>query len=507
MEYYMPAQGYGLATYDGTSWSFQRDSTNQIISVNSNFCSVGDSVFFGATVQNNYPSHYALVHYKSGVFHSLTNQTTGLASSSINGLAFDRQNRLWMATRSNTLRSNDIRHVFLDSFDGQHYREFDTTMVRKMGVQMQGETGNNLVFDSKGNLWIGLYDGGVMKYDGTHFTLFDTTNSNLPSDCIQALVIDHNDNVWVGTKPNNFYHKTGGLAEYNGKTWAVYDTSNSGLMSNNVDAIAVDKNNNIWVGILDSQLNANDGGLVKFDGINWTVQISFQSNHTDFPSHQIYSIAVDKNNEIYAGTRFQLLYLFDGTNWSNIPVPVMPNSSASNMSNVTSLYVDSNNSLWALAGPILGAYNGSQWVEYTTQNSPLTSGFGQGNSIIEGPNGYIWASSGSGLYKFKDDPTIFTAIQKDVPGSHLPQKVKLDQNYPNPFNPSTNIAFDLPRAMNVRLLIYNVLGRVVAELSGNRMSAGKHEFVWNASNNASGIYFYRLITANGTTTKKMILLK
>ncbi len=304
-----------------------------------------------------------------------------------------------------------------------------------------------------------------------------------------------------------FRHKRGGLAEYNGQTWAVYDTSNSGLISNNVDAIAVDQNNNIWVGMLDSQLNTNDGGLVKFDGTNWTVQISFQSNHTDFPSHQIYSIAVDKNNEIYAGSRFQHLYLFDGTNWSNISVPILPNSSTSNMNNVTSLYVDSNNNLWTLANEILGAYNGSQWVEYTTQNSPMTTYFGQGNSITEGPNGYIWVSSDDGLYKIKDDPAMFTAIQKDITDSQIPSKVKLEQNYPNPFNPSTNIVFNLPKAMKVRLLIYNVLGRVVAELSDARMSAGRHEFVWHAANTASGVYFYRLVTPNGSVTKKMLLLK
>ncbi len=236
------------------------------------------------------------------------------------------------------------------------------------------------------------------------------------------------------------------------------------------------------------------------------MQISKNNNHS-FQDRQIYSLAVDKNNTIWAGSGWEYLYSYDGSNWSQTQVPVLPNSTYSEIDFLNKLYVDSNNIVWANAysKDMLVAYNGSQWVEYYNANSPINADLN--NGLVEGPNGYIWVSGIDGLYKVKDDPAIFTAIQKDITDTQIPKRVKLEQNYPNPFNPTTNIAFDLPRAMNVKLLIYNVLGRVVAELSGNRMSAGKHEFVWNASNNASGIYFYRLITANGTITKKMILLK
>ncbi|HKI46636.1 MAG TPA: two-component regulator propeller domain-containing protein [Balneolales bacterium] len=492
---------YGLATYDGTSWTFQEDPANQITSVTSNFCQVGDSVFFGGGIKNDYSYHSALFHYKTGSFITLTNQTTGLPTDNINGLTFDKQNRLWMATWS-----NGPRYAFLDMYDGQNYHEFDTTMVRKAGVQMQGAVGNNVAFDSKGNLWIGLSDGGVLKYDGQNFTVFDTTNSNLPSDRVRALAVDQNDNIWVGTQPDYYKHKYGGLAEYDGQSWAVYDTSNSGLTSNNVDAIAVDHNNNIWIGMKDRGVGTNDGGLVEYDGTNWTVQISKNNNHS-FPDRQVFSLAVDKNNTIWAGSGWEYIYSFDGSTWSETQVPVLPNSSYSELDYINVLYVDSNNTLWANAYSkyMLVAYNGSQWVEYYNANSPLK--WDLNNGLVEGPNGYIWVSSINGLFKVKDDPSIFTAIQKDVTGSQKPSRVKLDQNYPNPFNPSTNIVFNLPKAMKVRLLIYNVLGRVVAELSDARMSAGRHEFVWHATNMASGVYFYRIITPNGSITKKMLLLK
>jgi len=90
----------------------------------------------------------------------------------------------------------------------------------------------------------------------------------------------------------------------------------------------------------------------------------------------------------------------------------------------------------------------------------------------------------------------------------LPAKYDLAQNYPNPFNPATTVAFDLPRASKVTLEVFNVLGQRVAVPVDTDMPAGSHKVTWNASEQASGLYFYRL-TANGNVidTKKMMLLK
>ncbi len=73
----------------------------------------------------------------------------------------------------------------------------------------------------------------------------------------------------------------------------------------------------------------------------------------------------------------------------------------------------------------------------------------------------------------------------------LPTAFVLHQNYPNPFNPSTEIKFDLPEASTVSLVIYDVLGRQVAELETGYREAGYRSVTWNASNHASGVYFAR----------------
>ncbi|MCK5087965.1 MAG: T9SS type A sorting domain-containing protein, partial [Melioribacteraceae bacterium] len=92
-------------------------------------------------------------------------------------------------------------------------------------------------------------------------------------------------------------------------------------------------------------------------------------------------------------------------------------------------------------------------------------------------------------------------------GGGIPTEYALSQNYPNPFNPSTAIKFAIPEAGNVKLLIYDSVGNEVAVLVNNTMSAGYYTFTWNATNYASGIYFYKLQSNNFSKVSKMLLIK
>ncbi len=89
----------------------------------------------------------------------------------------------------------------------------------------------------------------------------------------------------------------------------------------------------------------------------------------------------------------------------------------------------------------------------------------------------------------------------------VPRKVKLHQNYPNPFNPVTNISYELPQRLEVRLDVYNVLGRRVAILASGSQPAGSHMIQFDASRLASGVYLYRLQAGSVVQTHKMMLIK
>lgn len=76
--------------------------------------------------------------------------------------------------------------------------------------------------------------------------------------------------------------------------------------------------------------------------------------------------------------------------------------------------------------------------------------------------------------------------------SKIPAVYFINQNYPNPFNPTTKFKFGLPKASDVKLTIYDISGRTIAELINSRLEPGEFETEWNASNYASGIYFVRM---------------
>jgi len=94
----------------------------------------------------------------------------------------------------------------------------------------------------------------------------------------------------------------------------------------------------------------------------------------------------------------------------------------------------------------------------------------------------------------------------------IPREFKLYQNYPNPFNPVTKIRFDVPKingdeTRNVKLVIYDILGREIAMLINQDLEPGSYKIDLDASKYSSGIYFYRLITDGFIDTKKMVVVK
>jgi hypothetical protein len=116
------------------------------------------------------------------------------------------------------------------------------------------------------------------------------------------------------------------------------------------------------------------------------------------------------------------------------------------------------------------------------------------------------------------DTTKFILTIEERPELHvdheemIPEVFALHANYPNPFNPSTTIRFDLPEASNIRLVIYDLLGREVVRLVQGYMEAGYQRVVWNGRTVSgrevpTGIYIARMMTPEYTKSMKMVLLK
>ena len=150
-------------------------------------------------------------------------------------------------------------------------------------------------------------------------------------------------------------------------------------------------------------------------------------------------------------------------------------------------------------------YTDSVIIGDTTKDVSLT----MNNGIYVG-DVLVWvvfnkdSASFSNLYGVSK--IIITGNVKKI-GNEIPSTYKLHQNYPNPFNPKTKIIFDIPRSSHVKLIIYDALGREVATLVNEKLSAGSYEASWDGSDYPSGVYFYNLITKTFKETKRMVLIK
>jgi uncharacterized lipoprotein YddW (UPF0748 family) len=103
--------------------------------------------------------------------------------------------------------------------------------------------------------------------------------------------------------------------------------------------------------------------------------------------------------------------------------------------------------------------------------------------------------------------TVPTSLPDDVYETTRPVETQLHRAYPNPFNPTTVIRYRLEQSENVRIAVYDILGREVAVLVNNLMPNGEHQVTFDATNMASGVYIYRMETATQVFSEKMVLVK
>jgi hypothetical protein len=135
------------------------------------------------------------------------------------------------------------------------------------------------------NMWFGT-NKGVSVFDGENWTTYDTSNSGLAHNRVNAIATDSEGNVWFGTYC--------GLSKFDGTSWTTYDS-----LLQYVSAIATGQEGNIWVGTC---LSDGYGYVVGFDGTIWE-------------DGCITAIAVDNSGNVWIGTAIDGVSKFDGENW------------------------------------------------------------------------------------------------------------------------------------------------------------------------------------------------
>jgi ligand-binding sensor domain-containing protein len=254
--------------------------------------------------------------------------------------------------------------------------------------------------------------------------IYNTSNSPLPDNQVQAIAVDKNEVKWIGT--------SNGLARLSGETWMIYDTINSALRSQFITAIALDGNGNVLIGtargltiydgkalkvcsrlendfitkiLYDEKTDivwiGTDKGLCRYNGSMWQ---RYDDPDSPLIDGYINSLAVDHGGSLVVGSFdyhsfIGRLLKFDGTIWTSTRLDgkELPSSFP------VALLVDTDNALWmgvkGTMGGMLVRIQGDDWKIFNRLNTdcPAISG---GVNAIEVRGATKWIASGNGLIEY-----------------------------------------------------------------------------------------------------------
>ncbi len=374
---------------------------------------------------------------------------------------------------------------------------------------------NDIAFDSLNNKWVATGFGGLAKLTGNTWTVFDTLNSNIPSNLVNSVVIDKRNIIWIATNKgigrydgnnwtiydaitliyvfgivvdnNNVKWMASlgnGLVKYNDTTWTYYKMNNSGIQSNLISGIALE-NNIKW-------LSTGYEGIIKYNDTNF---INYNYSNSGIPSNNVLCITVDQNGEKWMGfhTAYAARYNSTNNSWTlyNNVWPGLIGGS------VSYIFNDSKNTKWFGTQNGLFRYNDTVLVNC---NPPVNSGYLRNFKEDKFTN--IWICS-SNLHVYNSNGVV--SVENNL--SILPYNFKVYQNYPNPFNNETNIKYEIPAKGNISVFLCDVLGRNISTLLSENKDAGIYDLRLSFDKYSSGIYFLKFNFNNQSIVKRIILMK
>jgi hypothetical protein len=389
-------------------------------------------------------------------------------------------------TSNSNLVSNRIAHVASYSNDFPWVSYLDQPGITKLDgysppytVANSGLPGDTVLCinrDNSGAVFIGTTRGLAMT-DGTTWTVWDTSNSPLPSNQIQA--------IWPGLVSNQWWIATDrGMVQKYLNNWAVYDTSNSGIYSNDVVDIRVDNfgSSNIYV--------ACRWGISIFDGTSW---VNFDSNTVNFPSAEITSIERDLPN-LYVGSAGEGVSMFNWTFWTvyDSSNSNLPSNYIHDMSIGDDPFFATDKGLHLMRNP--------SPINYTTVNTQIPSdsltGIDPQGAFSSTQNGgYIekyFGTRNGGIFTLE---TLVGISVSDAAGIPL-------QLSPNPSQSNLRVKTEV---LANSYEIVDLSGRILRQEQGNPAGQAGEQHTMDVSDLPNGFYFVRVFTENGTATGRFVV--
>lgn len=372
-----PTSFGGLTKYDGITWTNYNMSNSGLPSnfIQSVYAD-GDTIWAG--------TNYGLAKFDGNSWTVYNTSNSNISNLNALRMEKDRIGNLWL-----------LHYTGLEKFDGANFTMYPIA---------SGMSSFSMTIDTNNLIWTGCSGsigilGGIMSFDGSTWTKFDSTNSPL-SDGYGIVLADSNNCIWIGCKGNGYLDKK------NASYWNSYNISKSMLNNNNILAISVDYDGNAFIGSYESAYTGK--ALLEYNGTSF--------NPLGYYTSDAYALTTDKTINTYV-KKYSGLYKYNGSVWSTIPgsptlyiptlyTPLQALATDTSggvwmdyVAQITTVYDSSSGTTIPIIHEGLAHYDGNVWITYNYLNSPLPDA--NILSIKTDHNNNVWFSlSGYGLMKF-----------------------------------------------------------------------------------------------------------
>lgn len=423
------------------------------------------------------------VFYSKNKGQSWVEGNFGMNNSFVFDIDFDTEGNLYIASSVGLYSSSDEGISFnleLDEYGGKDIKA------------------RTILMSENGDIFAGT------AYDGIYYKRAGSTSwkKAYPYGDVMDIVEHPSGVLFAGTWSNGLYR-----SDDNGQSWQK--TNLPGRLSARKLLVAADSG--LFVGALKGDEDPWFIGYYysKDTGETWT--------RTVFKEYcgrgqEIKAMLRHPNNDLYISTAFGIYQSKNnGENWDRIyretvwfdnhnGEPVVVESFA--VANDGQIFGGTN------FGILNSADNGNTWkfLESTGLKNKRIS------CIKVSPSGYLYvgtigtgASVVGGIFRSANKVVSLSNVKTETEIS--PFRFTLEQNYPNPFNPSTTIEFSIAQPGQVKLTVFDILGRKVRTLLDEIKPAGHHKVIFDGSGLSSGVYYYKLQFGNFAQTRKFLLVK
>ncbi len=406
---------------------------------------------------------------------------------------------------------------------------------RYNGSNNSDDAGISVAVDPSGNVYAGGWASGsngntdymIIKYSASGSQLWARSYNgpNNGNDFMNAMVMDASGNIYATGKSRGVSNDDYATVKYSPAGTLLWSARYQGSGVDEALGLTVDQQGNVIVTGSSVALNGKDYTTVKYNNAGvqqWLKRYNRTASTEDIPV----GVVSDNTGNIYitgfctgsGTTTFDYITLKYNSNGDQQWVKTFNSGLVGVDDKASSIDIDQTGNIYVTGSTIS---SGSDFdfgtVKYSSSGEVLWSILYENILAVDDKavmvkadnNGNVYVTGTSSGFSGIDFLTVkysqpigITPISTEVPDGF-----ELGQNYPNPFNPKTNVKIQMPKSGFVKLAVFDITGKEVAVLVNENLNAGTYNVDFDASQLASGTYFYRIETGNFTEVKKMVLVK